>query len=78
MILAVPAVIACTEPVEVTVATEGLELDQTPPAVPLELNDDEAPTHKVAVPVMVPAETDGSTVNEDHEETGEPQPLFTV
>ena len=63
MIVALPAVCPVTRPVPgSTVAIEGVLLDHVPPAIPLVLNCDVEPGHKVEVPLIVPALAPGLTV----------------
>jgi len=79
MILVVPALTAVTCPVELfTVATLVFELLHVPPLVPLLLYVAVPPIQSGLVPVTVPALTFGLTVTVALEDTGDPQPLFTV
>ena len=61
-----------------TVATAVLLLLHVPPIVPFVVKVAVVPVQSVALPVMVPALTFGSTVIEMKLDTGLPQPLLTV
>lgn len=71
-----PVATPVTVPVEFTVAIPGLALVHVPPPVELE-SVVVAPGHTVAVPVIVPADGSGFTVNERVVSLA-PQPLVTV
>ena len=74
-----PAVKEVTSPVAgFTLATAGLLLLQVPPAVPSLVYTVVNPPHSGEVPLTVPAETFGLTVNVENEDTGLPQPALTV
>ena len=73
----VPAAIHVTTPPEETVPTAVLVLLHVPPPVPLAVSVVVAPTHTVAVPLMVPGVASGLTVTTCVAAT-EPQPLVTV
>ena len=76
--LVVPAVNAVTNPVVAfTVATAAFELLQLPPVVPLVLYVAVALMQSGEVPLTVPALHE-PTVKVSKEDTGLPQPLFTV
>ena len=79
LISVVPAPTAVTKPVNAfTVATPVLELLQLPPDVPLLVKVAVRLMHNGLVPLIVPAVTFGLTVNVLMDDTGLPQPEFTV
>jgi hypothetical protein len=79
MILQVPGATAVTRPVvEFTVAKAVFELDQVPPASPLEVYVVVAPMHNGEVPVIVPAFAFGLIVIDFVAETGALHPDVTV
>ena len=79
MIIVVPALIAVTSPDDAfTVATAVLLLLHAPPAVPLLLYVAVWLIQSGEVPVTVPADTFGLTVNVFDELTGLLQPVLTV
>ena len=61
-----------------TVAKAVFELDQLPPASPLEVYVVVSPIHKGEVPETVPALALGFTVTDLLEETGAAHPAVTV
>ena len=61
-----------------TVAKAVFELDQAPPASPLEVYVAVAPIHNGEVPETVPALALGSTLTDFCEETGALHPVLTV
>ena len=68
-----------TSPVlALTVAKAVFELDQVPPASPLEVYVVVPPIHNGEVPETVPALAFGLTVTDFCEETGALQPALTV
>ena len=73
----VPAEIPVTTPLEETVPTAVLVLVHVPPPVPLAVSVVVAPTHTVAVPLIVPGVANGFTVTTCVAAT-EPQLLVTV
>ena len=74
-----PAATAVTTPVvALTVATLVFVLLHVPPAVPLLLYVAVPPMQSGDAPLTVPALTFPLTVNVAKDETGLPQPLFTV
>ena len=73
----VPAAIPVTTPPDETVPTAVLVLVNVPPPVPLAVSVVVAPTHTVAVPLMVPGVANGLTVTTCVAAT-DPQPLVTV
>src|SRR5580765_1037891 len=76
---AVPAATAVTSPVDAfTVATEVLVLLHAPPASPLVVYVAVAAIQSGEVPLTVPAFAFGLIVIVLNEDTGLPQPLFTV